>query len=221
MEQVRKIVEVGCKEIVKDSLALAEMVTREKKEIYLVHDKDYPMYSFLMITSDKNYKKNNYKNLGCYSSAIEGTDNTRLKGVFSVKKHHNGGYEAIYLWSISAIEATILYSLGLRVWKKIVSNRGDSRSVNSVLDKLKKIDGNNHNNEYVVRKEMEMLPYECDVKIVSLEASQHLKKQYCESTYNIAERISQTNREMYFTHDATFDEMHRIANLIGLKLISQ
>jgi hypothetical protein len=49
LEQVKKLVEAGCKGIVKDHVALADMVTRERKDIYLVSDAECPTYSFLMI----------------------------------------------------------------------------------------------------------------------------------------------------------------------------
>ena len=220
MEQVKKIVETACRGIAKDSDSLSEMATRECKEIYLVSDADCPTYNFLMILSSRNLKKNNYKNLGCYSSVVEEISNsaTSVAGIFTVKQHHNGGYEAVYLWSNSAIEATILYSLGLRVWKKIVSDRGDSLGVASVLSRLRDADENCRNNEYQIRSGMERLPYNRDVRTISLGSpgSQGLLLE--EPSYAIAERIAAVNRDMYVRHDSAFDEMHRIAKLFGLSL---
>lgn len=219
MEQVKKIIETACRGIAKDSGSLSEMATRECKEIYLVSDVGCPTYNFLMILSSRNFKKNNYKRLGYYSSVVEEIPNSSsLAGIFTVKQHHNGGYEAVYLWSNSAIEATILYSLGLRVWKKIVSDRGDSLGVTSVLNRLRAADENCRNNKYQVRAEMERLPYDKDVKTISLGSpgSQDLLPK--ESSYVIAERIAAVNRDMYVRHDSAFDEMHRIAKMFGLSL---
>jgi hypothetical protein len=219
MEQVKKIVEVGCRGIVKDSIALSQMVTREEKEIYLVSDAECPTYSFLMILSDKNREKNNYKNMGFYKGVVEKMPEaiSSLDGIFSVKKHHSGGYEAIYLWSNSAIEATILYCLGLRVWKKIFSERGDCSAVNSVLGKLTQKDGNVPG-EYCIRAGMESLPYARDVKIISLGSPGSQDLMHDEPSYAIADRIADVNRDMYLRHDSAFDEMHRIAKIFGLSL---
>jgi hypothetical protein len=220
MEQIKKIIEVGCRGLAKDPVSLSEIVTREEKEIYLVSDADCPTYSFLMILSDKRSKKNNHKNLGLYSGVIEHSPKTNLSldGIFSVKKHHAGGYEAVYLWANSPIEATILYCLGLRVWKKISSDRGDSPAVNSVLDRLRKTDGNNLENEYNIRAGLESLPYGRDVKIIALGSAGSYDLMQDEPSYVIAERIAEANRDMYLRHDSAFDEMHRIAKLFGLSL---
>ncbi len=222
MEQIKKIVEIGCRGLTKDPVSLSEIVTREEKEIYLVSDADCSTYSFLMILSDKRRKKNNYKNLGLYSEVIEQLPKTNLSldGIFSVKKHHDAGYEAVYLWANSPIEATILYNLGLRVWKKISSDRGDSLVVNSVLDKLRKTDTNNLENEYNIRAGMESLPYGRDVKIISLGSAGSHDLLRDEPSYAIAETIAGVNRDLYFRHDSAFDEMHRIAKIFGLSLPS-
>jgi hypothetical protein len=220
LEQVKKLVEAGCKGIVKDHVALADVVTRERKDIYLVSDAECPTYSFLMILSEKKSEKNNHKRLGYYSPVIEQmpASPVSLDGIFSVKKHHAGGYEVVYLWSNSAIEATILYNLGLRVWKKIVSDRGDSPTVNSVLSKLKKLDGSFQDKEYRIRKEMETLPYGIDVKMISLGTPGTQDLQVDDPGYAIAGKIAEVNRDLYDRHDSAFDEMHRIAKLFGLTL---
>jgi hypothetical protein len=220
LEQVKKLVEAGCKGIVKDHVALAGMVTREKRDICLVSDAECPTYSFLMILSEKNHEKNNHKRLGYYSPVIEQMPATALslEGIFSVKKHHDGGYEAVYLWANSAIEATILYNLGLRIWKKIVSDRGDSPVVDSVLRKLKKAEGSFQDNVYKIRAGMEALPYGRDVRVISLGTPGTMDMGIDDPSYFIAEKIAEVNRDLYDRHDSAFDEMHRIAQMFGLSL---
>jgi hypothetical protein len=218
LEQVKKIVKAGCNGIVKDPSALAEMVTREQKDIYLVSDTECPTYSFLMILSVKNRVKNNYKRLGYYSPVIEQMPALpmSLDGIFSVKKHHAGGYEVVYLWSNSAIEATILYNLGLRIWKKIVSDRGDSPVVEAVLSKLRKIDGTFQSSEYRIRSGMEDLPYQSDVSTISLEPHMSQGLYAEDPVHFFARRIAEVNRSLYDQHDSIFESMHEMAKILGL-----
>lgn len=223
MEQIKKIVEVGCRGIVKDPPMIADLSTRGERDVYLVSDLDCPKYSFLMILSDKEKKRNNYKNLGCYSDVVKHLPMQKvcLDGIFSVKKYHSGGYESVYLWSNSASEATILYNLGLRIWKKIISGRGESLTVDSVLSRLQKSDGissSRGENAYLIRPGMENLPYDRDVRMISLGTPETQDLEREEISYSIASKISEVHRDMYFRHDSAFDEMHKVASLFGLSL---
>jgi hypothetical protein len=223
MYQIKKIVEAGCKGIVSDNSAIADLVTRGEREIYLVSDVECPKYSFLLILSNLHRKRNNYANLGCYSEITQAltAEDPNIDGIFSVKKQHDGSYEAIYLWSNSAVEATILYNLGLRIWKKITSGRGESQRVDSVLRRFRACDGiPSEENTYRIRSGMEDLPFGKDVKMITLGTSESRDLAREETGYSIASKISEVHKDMYIRHDAAFDEMHKIAKIFGLSLPS-
>lgn len=223
MEQLRKIIEAGCVGIVKDPSMVSEIATRSSKDVFLVTDFECPKYSFLMIFSRVKKRRNNYKSLGYYSEVVRqdqgASEDYSLDGIFSVKKNHEDIYESIYLWSNSASEAVILYNLGLRVWKKIISSRGNSPTVDSILSKLQRVsEKQNRDNLYLVRPEMKSLPYGKDVKVISLGSPESFDLVEEEMSYKIASRIAEVHRDMYLRHDSAFEEMHRVAKLFGLSL---
>lgn len=214
MHQIRKIVEIGSVGFVKDPKLFSEFITRKKREIYLVadHSSSKSNYDFLLILKDGGKElQPPHDSLKYYGHLVDFINETGkiIVGLFSVKKNIEGNHTVIFLWSHLPQDAVILYTLGVTIWKNLVSNRGDAKSVENLLKKFRKIENSMPEGIYSCREEMENLPYDKDVSLISF-----IDSNSSSPIHQIARKIDQVHEEMYFQHDKIFDEMQ----IMGLNL---
>lgn len=168
MEQTRNIVEKTFEGIVKDSKKVAEITLRDNKDFVLIHLKN-KISMLLVLKSGVRHdlsaiSKNSYKQYHDYLK----TNEKIILSILTVEKAETGN-SVKYFWSISPSNSAVALALGLRIFGSFLWTEATVPSVLSMQSRYNSSVGSENGSLIECRDQVLHLPYEEDVRVLSVE----------------------------------------------------